>query len=305
VGHQHARHPCTIVEPEHDLAAAILRRRLTLDVRQPRDDTRRECRPKLLRQVGHGLEVHDTLAIDPCRKLASAIARRAELCREVFHLRRQHSYEVLSGHRTKNNTVIVLQNRHAARSDASSSRGRARPSGHIAHAPPPTSCEHPIVLEAQMLLFSFLVAILGSIALVIVPAFAQAPVSPFATSPGVSSGISPSVTGSLTPSLTPGLIPSINPSVTPSLVPGFAPPVNPVITPSMTGGIPGTLGGTPNVSGGSITGGIPGTLGATPFQSGSSITGALPGPSTFGTTGTTSTSPVGAGAFGGATGTGR
>ena len=41
-----------------------------------------------------------------------------------------------------------------------------------------------------MLLFSFLVAILGSIALFIAPAFAQAPVSPFATSPGISSGIS-------------------------------------------------------------------------------------------------------------------
>jgi len=74
----------------------------------------------------------------------------------------------------------------------------------------------------------------------------------------------------------------------------------------MTGGIPGTLGGTPTVGGGSITGGIPGTLGGTPaFQIGGSVTGALPSPSTFGTTGTTSASPLGAGALGGATGTGR
>src|SRR5262249_33854499 len=105
------RHTRAIVEPEYELTTAILRRRLTLDLGQPRDDAARERRPKLLRQVGHRLEIHDALAIDPGRELTSAIARRAELDRKVFHLGRQHSDEVLRGHRTKNNTAIALQNR--------------------------------------------------------------------------------------------------------------------------------------------------------------------------------------------------
>jgi len=137
---------------------------------------------------------------------------------------------------------------------------------------------HQAVKEATMRLLSFLIALVAAGLLVAAPALAQAPVSPFSTPPFG------------TPS---------------TLSPGLTPPINPSVTPSMTGGIPGTLGGTPNVGGGSITGGIPGTLGATPFQSGGSITGALPGPSTFGTTGTGSTSPFGSGALGGATGTGR
>jgi hypothetical protein len=129
---------------------------------------------------------------------------------------------------------------------------------------------HQAVQEVTMRLLSFLVALVTSGLLAAAPALAQTPVSPFSTPP----------------------------FGTPSAI-------NPIVTPGMTGGIPGTLGGTPNVGGGSITGGIPGTLGATPFQSGGSITGALPGPSTFGTTGTGSTSPFGSGALGGATGTGR
>jgi hypothetical protein len=137
---------------------------------------------------------------------------------------------------------------------------------------------HQAVQEATMRLFSLLVTLVTAGVLVAAPALAQTPVSPFSTPPFG------------TPS---------------TLSPGLAPPINPSVTPSMTGGIPGTLGGTPNVGGSAITGGIPGTLGATPFQAGGSITGALPAPSTFGTTGTSSTSPLGAGALGGATGTGR
>jgi hypothetical protein len=63
--------------------------------------------------------------------------------------------------------------------------------------------------------------------------------------------------------------------------------VTPVPLPPMTGGIPGTLGGTPSTAGSTITGGIPGTLGAQPFNAGGSTTGAIGNPSTFGTTGST------------------
>jgi hypothetical protein len=94
---------------------------------------------------------------------------------------------------------------------------------------------------------------------------------------------------------------------------------------SVTGGIPGTLGGTPYSTGGSVTGGIPGTLGGTPSGGGSlqsntsvggaglsttpsnpstiggSPTGAVGGSST-GVIGGTSSGPLG-GSPGGATGT--
>jgi hypothetical protein len=95
---------------------------------------------------------------------------------------------------------------------------------------------------------------------------------------------------------------------------------------SVTGGIPGTLGGTPYSTGGSVTGGIPGTLGGTPAggassQSntslggagisttpttpstiGGSSTGAISGSST-GAIGGSSSGGLGGGATGGSTGT--
>jgi hypothetical protein len=103
---------------------------------------------------------------------------------------------------------------------------------------------------------------------------------------------------------------------------------------SVTGGIPGTLGGTPYSIGGSVTGGIPGTLGATPSGGGSSqsnsfiggagtsttpstpstiggsTTGAVGGTSSTlggGTTGSTGfgAGSIGGGRIGGATGGGR
>jgi hypothetical protein len=77
-------------------------------------------------------------------------------------------------------------------------------------------------------------------------------------------------------------------------------PVAPGVTSSMTGGIPGTLGGTPN-TGGSMAGGIPGTLGGAPFGSGGSTTGAIGTPSTQGTTTTGPNGLLGDSVFGSAT----
>ena len=52
---------------------------------------------------------------------------------------------------------------------------------------------------------------------------------------------------------------------------------------SVTGGIPGTLGGTPYSAGGSVTGGIPGTLGGTAAGGGSSQSNTPIGGSATGT----------------------
>jgi hypothetical protein len=73
----------------------------------------------------------------------------------------------------------------------------------------------------------------------------------------------------------------------------------------MTGGIPGTLGGTPNAAGSTITGGIPGTLGAQPFNAGGSTTGAIGNPSTFGTSTTGPSGVLGGNPLGSSTGTAR
>jgi hypothetical protein len=108
---------------------------------------------------------------------------------------------------------------------------------------------------------------------------------------------------------------------------------NTAIGGSLTGGIPGTLGGTPYSAGGSVTGGIPGTLGGTPSGGGSSqsntsiggagssttpatpstiggsSTGAIPGSSTGGLgsssspLGGTSSGSLGSGVTGTTTGT--
>jgi hypothetical protein len=57
---------------------------------------------------------------------------------------------------------------------------------------------------------------------------------------------------------------------------------------SVTGGIPGTLGGTPYSTGGSVTGGIPGTLGGTAAGGGSSQSNTSIGGAGISTTPTTS-----------------
>ena len=80
--------------------------------------------------------------------------------------------------------------------------------------------------------------------------------------------------------------------------------VSPGVSSSMTGGIPGTLGGTPT-TGSSTTGGIPGTLGSAPFNSGGSTTGALGSPSTQGTSTTGSTDLLGTSVVGGSSSTSR
>lgn len=103
---------------------------------------------------------------------------------------------------------------------------------------------------------------------------------------------------------------------------------------SVSGGIPGTLGGTPYSTGGSVTGGIPGTLGGTaagggssqsntsiggagisttpttPSTVGGSSTGAIgnstpgvPGGTSGGALGGTSSGALGSGTTGGSTGT--
>jgi hypothetical protein len=56
---------------------------------------------------------------------------------------------------------------------------------------------------------------------------------------------------------------------------------------SVTGGIPGTLGGTPYSSGGSVTGGLPGTLGGTAAGGGSSQSNTSIGGAGISTTPTT------------------
>lgn len=78
---------------------------------------------------------------------------------------------------------------------------------------------------------------------------------------------------------------------------------------SVTGGIPGTLGGTPYSTGGSVTGGIPGTLGGTPSGGGSSQSNTSIGgagisttPSTPSTIGGSPTGTLDSGTTGGATG---
>ena len=147
-------------------------------------------------------------------------------------------------------------------------------------------------------------------------------------------------TGSTGTDRTPGGTPS-SPGSTPGTSGNFLQPVDPSVprstnqsapsTPntgiggSVTGGIPGTLGGTPYSTGGSVTGGIPGTLGGTPpggasSQSNTSIRGAGTSattpttPSTIGgtttggsttggpTLGGSTTGAVGSGSLGGSTG---
>ena len=75
---------------------------------------------------------------------------------------------------------------------------------------------------------------------------------------------------------------------------------------SVTGGIPGTLGGTPYSTGGSVTGGIPGTLGSTPSGGGSSQSNTSVGgagisttPSTPSTVGGSPTGTIGGASPGG------
>ena len=67
---------------------------------------------------------------------------------------------------------------------------------------------------------------------------------------------------------------------------------------SVTGGIPGTLGGTPYSTGGSVTGGVPGTLGGAPSGGGSSQSNTSIGGAGISTTPTTPStiggSPTGA-----------
>ena len=79
---------------------------------------------------------------------------------------------------------------------------------------------------------------------------------------------------------------------------------------SVTGGIPGTLGGTPYSTGGSLTGGIPGTLGGTPSGGGSSQSNTSVGgagisttPSTPSTIGGSPTGAIGGSPTGGLGGT--
>jgi len=152
------------------------------------------------------------------------------------------------------------------------------------------------------------VAIVGIFAAA--PAFAQT-----SAAPGTGLGNTPGTSGTAIQAPNPNLPPTTN-----QTTPGTP---NTGIGGNLTGGIPGTLGGTPYSVGGSVTGGIPGTLGATPSggaSSGSntSIGGAgisgTPGlPSTIGgsTTGAIGTgsslggvpsSSVGAAPIGGATG---
>ena len=118
-----------------------------------------------------------------------------------------------------------------------------------------------------MRLFGFLVAILVAQAFVAAPALAQAR--------------GRAVSGASSPTM-----------------------VSPGVSSSMTGGIPGTLGGTPT-TGSSTTGGIPGTLGSAPFNSGGSTTGAIGSPSTQGTSTTGSTDLLGTSVLGGSSSTSR
>ena len=126
---------------------------------------------------------------------------------------------------------------------------------------------------------------------------------------GTPGTLRPSSSGSFSPT-NPSLLGSTRQS-TPSTP-------NTAIGGSVTGGIPGTLGGTPYSVGGSLTGGIPGTLGAIPSGGGSSqsttplggagisttpITPSTIGGSTTGAIGGSQTGTIGSssGALGGST----
>src|SRR5262249_20715440 len=91
---------------EDELAAAVRRRRLALGLRHLDDDALGERLAEILRQIGHRLEVEDRLAVDPHRELAAAIARCAELHREILQLGRQEPDEVYARHEMEDITSM-------------------------------------------------------------------------------------------------------------------------------------------------------------------------------------------------------
>ena len=99
VGHQHRAHAPAVTQVEHQLPAAVQRRRDALDLRYSHLGALHECPAELLRKIGHRGEVEDPFPIDPRRELAAAIARRPELDGEVFHFRGEQSDKIDEGHR--------------------------------------------------------------------------------------------------------------------------------------------------------------------------------------------------------------
>jgi hypothetical protein len=89
VRHQHRADPAPAVQHVDQLAAPVRRRHLALELGHLDHGPLGERLAEVLRQVAHGLQIEDRLAIHPGRELAAAIARRAELDGEVLELGRQ------------------------------------------------------------------------------------------------------------------------------------------------------------------------------------------------------------------------
>ena len=104
VRHQHRADASAVVETEHELPAAVPGLVHALDLRQPEGHPVRQRGAELPRQIGHPVEIAHSFPIDPRRELSAAIPGRAELDREIFHLRGKQPDQIRAGHRTKNIT---------------------------------------------------------------------------------------------------------------------------------------------------------------------------------------------------------
>jgi hypothetical protein len=89
VGHHDRADPTAATDREDELAASVRRRRLALELRHLDHRQLSELLTKIFRQIAHGFDVENRLAIDPRRELTAPIARCAELDGEIFQLRGQ------------------------------------------------------------------------------------------------------------------------------------------------------------------------------------------------------------------------
>ena len=92
-------HARAVGQTEDQLAAAVLGRRRRLDLRQRGLRRLGQARTEVPRQVGHGVEVDDALAIDPGRDLAAPVARGAQRPSKIFEGGREGSDEIRARHR--------------------------------------------------------------------------------------------------------------------------------------------------------------------------------------------------------------
>src|SRR5207245_10112759 len=100
VAHQSRACPASAVDGEAELATSVRRRHLALELGHLDHDPPGELLAEVLRQVAHGLEVEDGLAIEPHRQLPATIARGAVLDGEILELGREEADEVHGRHDT-------------------------------------------------------------------------------------------------------------------------------------------------------------------------------------------------------------